>query len=71
VADAPLVADDTQTVAPVEAPLQTIAAVPVDPPVAAAAESEAVAAPVEAPVIMSEEPVAEEPAAVEVGAEQP
>jgi hypothetical protein len=77
--DAPLVAvDETQTVAPVEAPLQTTAEAPTAAsaaaPVAAtietqgvsAVESGAVAAPVEAPVTLIEEPMA-----VEASAEQP
>jgi hypothetical protein len=70
VADAPLVADDTQTVAPVDAPLEAIAeteiAAPVDSQAATVAESGALAAPAEAPVTLTEEP----PAA-EVSAEQP
>jgi hypothetical protein len=75
--DAPLVAvDETLTVAPVEAPLQTIAGAPVEAPVASqgdiAVESAAVAAPVEAPVILTEEPTTvEEPMVVEASAEQP
>jgi hypothetical protein len=75
-ADAPLVAEDSQTVAPVDAPLETIAAAPVDAPVDSkvgnAVASEVVAAPVEAAVTVTEEPVAiEEPMAVEASAEQP
>ena len=68
VADAPLVAADTQTVAPVyapleviaEAPLAAVAEAPVDAPVdiqvASAAESGTQAAPVEAPVAAAEQP---------------
>jgi hypothetical protein len=70
VADAPLVADDSQTVAPVDAPLEAIAEAPVDAPVesqvAPAAESGTLAVPVEAPVTLTEEPVA-----AEASAEQP
>jgi hypothetical protein len=61
--------DDTQPIAPVETPLQTIAGAPLE----AVAET-----PLEAPVILAEEPVAaaepvaaEEPMAVEASAEQP
>jgi hypothetical protein len=84
VADAPLVAEDSQTVAPVHAPLEVIAEAPleavveapVDAPadsqVASAAESGTLAAPVEAPVALAEEPVAaEEPMTIEASAEQP
>jgi hypothetical protein len=84
VADAPLVAEDSQTVAPVYAPLEVIAEAPLeaaveapadapaDSQVASAAESGTLAAPVEAPVTMTEEPVvAEEPMAAEASAEQP
>jgi hypothetical protein len=70
VADAPLVAADTQTVAPVDAPLEAIAETPVDAAVdseaATAAESGTLAAPAEAPVTL-----AEEPPTAEVSAEQP
>jgi hypothetical protein len=82
VADAPLVAEDSQTVAPVHAPLEVIAeapleavveapaAAPVDSQVSSAAGTEVVNAPVEATVAMTEEPVdAEEPTAGETGAE--
>ena len=77
-ADAPLVAADTQTVAPVHAPLEVIAEAPleavveasVDAPLdsqsASAAGSEVVAAPAEAPI-----PLTEEPVAAEATAEQP
>ena len=84
VADAPLVAVDTQTVAPVDAPLQTIAeapleavaetsvAAPVESQVASAAESGTLGATVEAPVTLTEEPAAaEEPMMAEASAEQP
>jgi hypothetical protein len=84
VADAPLVVDDTQTVAPVDAPLQTIAeapleavgepsvAAPVESQLATGAESGTLAAPAEAPATLTEEPVAaEEPMAAEASAEQP
>ena len=84
VTDAPLVGADSQTVAPVHAPLEVIAETPlegvvetpvdapVDSQVASAAESGTLAAPVEAPVTLTEEPVAaEEPIAVEASAEQP
>ena len=84
VADAPLIVDDTQTVAPVDAPLEAITEAPleavaetsieapVDSQVPSAAESSTLAAPVEAPVTLTEEPVAaEEPMAAEVSAEQP
>jgi hypothetical protein len=84
VADAPLVAEDTQAVAPIYAPLEVIAEAPleavieapadapVDSQVASAAESSTLAAPVEAPATVTEEPVAaEEPMAVEASAEQP
>jgi hypothetical protein len=76
VADAPLVADDSQTVAPVDAPLETIAGAPVaatvDSQVVSAVESDVVAAPVEAPATLTEEPVAaEEPVVAEASAEQP
>src|SRR5215210_4317681 len=68
VAGAPLVAADSQTVAPVDAPvdasLEAVAAAPAAAPfdsqVASAAESEIVTAPVEAPVTLAEEPVAAE-----------
>ena len=83
-ADAPLVAEDSQTVALVHAPLQVIAEAPleavveapvdtpVDSQVVSAAGSEVVAAPAEAPVALTEEPVAaEEPMAVEASTEQP
>jgi hypothetical protein len=75
-ADAPLVTEDSQTVAPVYAPLEVIAEAPVDAPVdsqvASAAESSTLAAPVEAPATVTEEPVAaEEPVAIEASAEQP
>ena len=70
VADAPLVLDDTQTVAPVDAPLEAITEVPVEAPVdsqvVSAAESDVAAAPVEAPATLTEEPVA-----MEGSAEQP
>jgi hypothetical protein len=84
VADAPLVAEDSQTVAPVYVPLEVIAEAPleaavaaqvdapVDSQVATAAESSTLAAPVEAPATVTEEPVAaEEPIAAEASAEQP
>ena len=84
VADAPLVAVDLPTVAPVNAPLQTIAeapletvaatgiAAPVESQAAPAAESDIVAAPAEAPVTLTEEPVAAEDSMVaEASAEQP
>lgn len=76
VADAPLVADDSQTVAPVDAPLEDIAEAPVaasvDSQVVSAVESGTLAAPVEAPVTLTAEPVAvEEPVAAEASAEQP
>lgn len=70
VADAPLVAADSQTVAAVDAPLEAVAAAPavapVDSQVSSAAESEVVAAPIEATVAMTEEPLA-----AEASAEQP
>src|SRR5829696_4575069 len=62
VADAPLVAEDSQTVAPVYAPLEAAVEAPADAPVdsqvASAAESGTLAAPVEAPVALTEEPIA-------------
>jgi hypothetical protein len=62
VADAPLVAADSETVAPVYAPLEVIAEAPVDASVdsqiASAVESAAVAAPVNAADVPVEEPVA-------------
>jgi hypothetical protein len=62
VADAPLVAADSETVAPVQAPLEVIAEAPVDAPadsqIASAVESAAVAAPVNAADVPVEEPVA-------------
>jgi hypothetical protein len=61
VADAPLVAADTQTVAPVYAPLEVIA----EAPLKAVAEAP-VDAPVEAPAA-----AAEEPTAIAASAEQP
>jgi hypothetical protein len=61
-ADAPLVTEDSQTVAPVYAPLEVIAEAPVDASVdsqiASAVESAAVAAPVNAADVPVEEPVA-------------
>jgi hypothetical protein len=78
VADAPLVADDPQTVAPVYAPLEVIAEAPleavveapadapIDSQVVSAAESSTVAAPAEETYVPAEEPVA-----VEASEEQP
>ncbi|MFL6043170.1 MAG: hypothetical protein ACJ740_17430 [Gaiellales bacterium] len=76
VADAPLVADDSQTVAPVHAPMEVIAAAPVDAAVdnqsALAAESGTLAAPADEAYVPAEEPMAaEEPVAAEASAEQP
>jgi hypothetical protein len=74
------ISDDTQSIAPgdapVDAPLEAIAetpaAAPVDSQGASAAESGTLAAPVEAPVTLAEEPVAAvEPVAAEASAEQP
>jgi len=68
--DVQIYPNETQTVAPVDAPLEAIAeteiAAPVESQGAPAAEAEVVAAPVEAPVTLSEEPVA-----IEASAEQP
>jgi hypothetical protein len=70
VADAPLVAADSETVAPVQAPLEVIAEAPVDAPadsqIASAVESAAVAAPLDAADVPAEAPVA-----VEASTEQP
>jgi len=70
VADVPLVANDPQTVAPADAPLEAIAETEitalVDSQVASAAEPGVLAAATEAP-----EPLTEESVATEVSAEQP
>jgi hypothetical protein len=78
VADAPLVADDPQTVAPDYVPLEVVAEVPleavveapvdasVDNQVVSAVESGTLTAPAEAPVTLTEEPLA-----TGAGAEQP
>jgi hypothetical protein len=64
VADVPLVANEPQTVAPVDAPLEVIAeteiAAPVESQTATAAEFGTLAAPVEASVTLVEDPVAAE-----------
>jgi hypothetical protein len=70
VSDVPLVGNDPQTVAPVDAPLEVVAepeiAAPVESETATASESGALAEPVEAPVTLVEDPLA-----AETSAEQP